>query len=55
MIKLPRSDILKVRPHNTCKHLNYPTCMVYDAIAYNYGIDPYGPEPGFCLPSIPTA
>jgi hypothetical protein len=51
--KLSSFDILKLRPANKCKHPFFTSCLVYEAIAYNYRIYPEGPNPGFCLPFQP--
>ena len=38
-IKLSREEILSVSPHSMCMRPNYPNCMIWDGIVYNFGPD----------------
>ena len=39
LFRMSREDILSVRPHTKCNHPNYPNCMIWDGIVYNFGPD----------------
>uniref|UniRef100_A0A2N9HGL8 Reverse transcriptase domain-containing protein n=1 Tax=Fagus sylvatica TaxID=28930 RepID=A0A2N9HGL8_FAGSY len=38
-IRLSREEILSVSPHSMCMRPNYPNCMIWDGIVYNFGPD----------------